>query len=233
MKHFSGKILLIPVGLCLAGCSLFDNYQQPLSNSFSGLNFEYALNAYRDSLNVIVSSVGDNVVLNYRIQKLKGKYDSYQQSSMYFIMPITDTLSMTWYNGQGESLYVPLHITSSVFDSLPPGNDSVAHVVNPDEIKTSLSVSITWFSLLKNSTSWVACRDSTGSVIAGAIMNDTLDPMLQKTYLPPTSNCKLGQVIITGIDSVAYGKINRRYIAEYLIKSIRKCTVFRSSCTIL
>ncbi len=200
------------------GCGLLNN-DELLSNQFGRI--DYYLVAYRDSLHLMIySSAG--LTLNYRIRGVRGKFIN--GGTLYFLMPMTDTVTMTWYNGVGDSLTVPLRMNATVFDSLPIENDTVAKVFHPGYTTRDYYVSVEW-SLYPDTVQnggWKHCRDSTG---APRVQNDTLISFQQKIFTEPATDCRLGLVELVPFssDTVNYAIINRKYSSEFHFKYGGKC----------
>jgi len=120
----------------LIGCF---HYEEPLSSHFN--NIEYQLTAFRDSLFLSVSSSA-SLSLNYRIRGLSGRMN--QGGDLHFVMPMTDTVTITWINGSGQTMVVPLRMNKKIFDSLPEGNDSTAIIIHPGDVPINYSIRIEW-----------------------------------------------------------------------------------------
>src|SRR3989338_5245394 len=111
---------LITTAVGIFGCL---HYEEPLSRDFGRIR--YYLRAYRDSLNLMILS--SDLILDYRIRGRKGR----TTGGLNFLMPMTDTVTITWYNRSGDSMVVPLRMNKAVFDSLPLANNTTAKVFHP------------------------------------------------------------------------------------------------------
>ena len=205
--------LALSVTLVLIRCA---PYEEPLSNRFGFI--DYNLVAYRDSLRIRVSNPS-SLVLNYRIRGVTGKLTN----SFVFLMPLTDTVTITWYNGLGDSLVVPFRMNRAVFDSLPLANDSIGKVIHPDDTQVDYTVDVIWSNApYLNQPAWDYCLDSTG---AAWWMKDTLSRSQSNTFTAPEGKCRLGLVSLNSItaDTINYGIVTRGYGIEFQFKLGGKC----------
>jgi hypothetical protein len=209
-------ILFIAIGLY--GCSVLNSYEAPLSKSFNGVEFHYQLRIYRDSLKIIVSSNSDDVVLDYEIRNVKGRYNSYH-SQMAFLSPLVDTLTMTWKNGEGEALSVFFQINSSIFEKLPIEIDTVATAYHPGDIDDSYVVSAGWYTCHAPFACSNLCREESGLISRMAIMEDTLSSGEQRSFAPPVNGCKLGSIYFSNVQPIPHGTLHRLYLATYNVQS--------------
>jgi hypothetical protein len=168
----------------------------------------YRITVYRDTLELHVADRLSDVVFDYRIRNLTERFEL----ATTFLMPRSDTVKITWYNGSAESLTVVFPLNPAVLDSLPIENDSVANVYHPGDVASAY----------KGTAFWSQCPSPEKTIPFGT----------KVTFVPPVSSCKLDKVMFYSEDTVSRGYITRRYGAEYHAK-IPKCSITPGNCKVL
>jgi hypothetical protein len=168
----------------------------------------YRITVYRDTLELHVADRLSDVVFDYRIRNLTERFEL----ATTFLMPRSDTVKITWYNGSAESLTVVFPLNPAVLDSLPIDNDSVAIVYHPGDVASTYYATAFWSN----------CRPTDRTIPFGT----------KVTFLPPVSSCKLDNIIFSSEDTVSRGYITRSYGAEYHAK-IQKCSNSPGNCKVL
>jgi hypothetical protein len=214
--------IIVAISLGLYSCSVLNSYEVPLSKSFNNVSFDYRLRIYRDSLKIIVSSNSDDVVLDYEIRNVMGRYNSYH-SQIAFLSPLVDTLTMTWKNGEGETRSVFFQINSSIFENLPAEADTVATAFHPGDIDDGYVVSAQWYTCQAPFVCSDLCRDESGFISRMAVMKDTLSSGEQRRFTSPAKNCRLGSIIFNNSQAIPHGVLHRHYIATYNVKQGPVC----------
>jgi len=206
------KIILLLLMLLLASCTNPDTPSP--SNTKYNPTFEYfkalyEVEAYPDSMqlwfgskNTLTGTVGFN--LGYKIRGYTGNGNN---AGVNFVMPLSDTVTVTWYDGNGDSLPITLRINPKFFNGISYGAQESHTLNHPGDTQLNYDVRIDYYDSLQGS--W--CSDSSGIQLA---YSDTLH--VGNRISTPAAHCN-GNTVISmrsiGNDTVAYGEVQRAYLS--------------------
>jgi len=204
--------------LLLAGCNMLQSQSKNASYTatFDDVNVNYAIFAHPDTVFVFIDarykSTGSNLglYLGYKVREFKGNYSS-DNSFASFQMPLSDSVTITWYDGNGDSLPVKLQINTQFFKGIP-FDAHVSHILlHPEDTRHNYSVGIGYYDSLAGG--W--CKNSDGSELH---YSDTLIVEDSISSPIPTAPCTntVGFVDMEEInsDTIPYGIVHRHYITH-------------------
>jgi hypothetical protein len=214
------KMACLVVGLSGVSCILHP-YETPLSNSFDGIQMGHSIHVFRNKSTLVIGTQTKDVVLNYRIRGVKGKLNSYY-GPITFLLPLEDTVTLVWTNGNNDSIAIPFQINKSLFDKLPITNDTNISIAHPGDVEADYALSVSWCYGPTGCSS--PCRDSTGITSKLSTIQTTLAFREEKQFSAPHKDCKLGQVHLGGNSvNTQFGTISRSYTADYHHRAGSNC----------
>jgi len=180
--------------------------------TFDDVVIAYHLFAHADSTALLVKAYYKStnndlgLYLGYKIREYKGAYSS-KSSEAHFLMPLSDTVTITWYDGNGDSLPVTLRVNSKFFEGIP-FNPRISHqVFHPGDTKLSYVVGTSIYD--STTGSW---QDSTGKYL---FYTDTL--LVGDSIITPvsgTTHAGAGYINMSevGFDTIPMGIVQRYYL---------------------
>jgi len=153
-------------------------------------------------MNSVTGSEGINFVF-----KIRGYKGNGNNIGVNFMMPLSDSVTVAWYDDNGDSLPVTLRINPKFFNGIPYGAQDSHTFVHPEDTQNSYSVGVSYY----DSTTDVWCKDSSGALLA---YSHTL-PTGDSVSVPAPDKYCTGVAVIgmneIGSDSVSNGRVLRTY----------------------
>jgi hypothetical protein len=186
MKTCSGFLFVLIIGCSLMSTEPYDYFY----------HMQYELIMYSDTAYLSVHAESRSR-LNYQIRNVKGFYDS-EVKPLFFKFPMSDTLTLNWFNRKGEKLSIPFQMNTKVFNAIDQIGKSSVAIKHPGDIDATYNLSVYWSEC-----------DSTSNEMYS---HGKLDVGETSNMSAPRSGCKAQRVWITNqgfkVDS---GTVKRSY----------------------